>query len=367
LVTTRAATAVSRSGSSIRPSRRQFLAGASGLALIAGSGTLQAPAPAAAAPRPVAQRGMPVIGYLAGPSPNRPASRVWDYVQAFKDGLSDYGWEIDRDVRIEYRWADGDYDRLPSLAADLVRMRVDVILIADARAILSVRAATQNTPIPAVMAISGDPISGGHVDSYRRPGRNITGMTDYSIGLNWSRVELLTRMLPSASRVLLLQDASRTAGGRRDFEEIKEAADALAVELVPAELRSTRDLESAFATGARQRVNALLLQPDPPLSLMQRGITSFATQRRLPAVYPHRGFVEFAHGLAARGPDRLAMFRRAASYVFRILNGASPATLPMEGPTAFDLALDLSVARHLVSAGLAIPPSVVQQATFVAP
>jgi putative ABC transport system substrate-binding protein len=287
-------------------------------------------------------------------------------VEAFREGFRDYGWVADRDFTVEYRWAGGDFDRLPTLAEELVQLRVDIILIANARAILPVRAATQNNPIPAVMAISGDPIAGGHVDSYRRPGRNMTGLTDYSIGLNWARVELLKLILPRASRVLLIQDANRNPGGRRNFEEFQEAAAALSMDLVPADVGGARDVESAFTLATRQGVNAVLLQPDPPLNLLERRVTAFAARTRLPAVYPHQGFVEYAAGLAARGPNRFAMFQRAASYVYRILNGARPATLPMEGPPKFDLAFDLRTAERLQSTGLVIPQGLIQNASFVA-
>jgi putative ABC transport system substrate-binding protein len=317
----------------------------------------------------VTQKALPVIGYLGAGFPDRPQSRVSDYISAFQAGLQDYGYEVGRDVVIENRWAGNDLDRFPDLVEELIRLPVDVIFIGTAAAIPAVRQATATNQIPVVMALVGDAVGSGDIASIRQPGGNITGLTYYSIGLNWRRMELLKRVFPDASKAAFVSCPPRNAGGQVDCDEVEEAARALGMELSPQQVITRPDVKVAFAKAASDGANALFVRPDAAMNSNQGTVTTLAATYGLPAVYPHAGYVQQGSGLLSFGPNRTAIVRRAAAYVYWILKGMNPAVLPIEGPTQFEMAIHLEAAERLRSAGvrLEISERLVAEAQLVLP
>jgi putative ABC transport system substrate-binding protein len=295
---------------------------------------------------------IPQVGVLWPDS--GPSTRV----EAFRQGLRDLGYTEGKNIVVEYRYADGKRDRLPELAGELVRLKVDVIVAISTLAALPAKKST--TTIPIVM-VSGDPVGTGLVASLARPGDNVTGLTAFSPDLVGKRLELFKEVVPRPSRVAVLWDA---AGPSKilEFREAETSAPALGLQLHSLEVRSPRpDLEGAFAAASRVRVQGLLVLGNPLTQTYREQIVDMALKHRLPSMFDGRDFSE-AGGLMSYGPNLSDLFRRAATFVDRILRGAKPADLPVEQPTKFELVVNLKTAKAL---GLTIPPSLLARADEV--
>ena len=320
--------------------RRAFLYGS----LCAG---LAAPSPAGAEPaRKVYRVGL--LG-LAAPSPAPP------FLEHFRQGLRDLGWVEDGDIVVEPRWAAGSLRRLTDLAADLVRSGVDVIVSEGTPGAHAARYVTRTIPI--VMVAAADPVGSGLVRSLARPGGNVTGLSLMAPEQGGKRLELLRETVAGLTRVGVLWNPY-TLYPWQVVEDIERVAPRLGVTVERLELRFRDDLDRAFEEALLRRVGALLTVEDPFTLTHRERIVDFAAQGRLPAIYGSREFAE-AGGLMAYGPDLRALFRRAARYVDRILKGAGPADLAVEGPTSFELILNLKAARTL---GIAFPPALLRRA-----
>jgi putative ABC transport system substrate-binding protein len=278
-----------------------------------------------------------------------------ELLEAFGQALRERGYMEGQNIVIEHRWAEGRLERLPKLAADLVRLKVDIIVALSAPAAQAAKQAT--TTIPIVMVGVGDPVEARLVANLSRPGGNITGSSSLAGELSAKRLELLKEVVPGLARVAVLWNSANPAKAV-DWREAQVAARTLRVSLQSREVRGPGDFESVFARMTKDRPDALLALGDP-LLLQERGrIVEFAARNRLPAMYEHRVYTD-AGGLIAYGPDFRELYRRAATYVDKILKGARPADLPVEQPTKFELVINLKTARTL---GLTIPPSVLSRA-----
>jgi putative ABC transport system substrate-binding protein len=300
------------------------------------------------------QKAMPVIGLL---SPFTPAdTEPWH--RAFRQGLGDLGWVPGANLRLEYRYSNGRNERLPELAAELIKLKVDLIVVAvtgDAKA-----AAKATKTIPIVMASAGDPIATGLIASLARPGGNVTGLTQMSTDLAAKRLQLLQEVAPSTSRVAVLWN-SEAAGSLLAWQEIQDPARQLGIELHSLEVRRGADFDAAFASIIEADDHALMVLPGSAVVVNQQRIADFAAKHRLPSMFHLPEFVR-AGGLLAYGPDRADLFRRAATYVDKILKGAKPADLPVQQPTKFQLVINLKTARAL---GLTVPHSLLARADEV--
>ena len=294
---------------------------------------------------------VPRLGFLAtGPSPR---------VEAFWQALRQLGYVEGQNIAIERRFSENKIDRLPALAAELVRLKVDVIVAPDPPAASAARNATRTIPI--VMRSSSDPVEAGLVASIARPGGNITGVYSIAEELVGKRLELLKAVVPRVSRVAVLWDPDFPASARW-FREAEVAARSLGVQLQSLEVRCPNpDYESAFGVATRGHAGALITLRNPPIVFHQRRIVNLATKSRLPAIYDDREFVE-SGGLMSYGANLADMYRRAATYVDKILKGAKPADLPVEQPTRFELVINLKTAKAL---GLTIPRSILVRADQV--
>jgi putative ABC transport system substrate-binding protein len=296
------------------------------------------------------------IGYL---SPNLAASP--HLREAFLQGLRDLGYVEGRNVVIEIRSAEGKFERLPALAAELVALKVDVILATGTPASLAAEQATRTLPI--VFVAAADPVTSGFVTSLARPGGNITGLFNLAPELVGKCLEQLTQAVPGVSRVAALWQPGGQ-GERMDKDMLKAAdvaARTLGLRLQFVEARGPADFDRAFSEMTRARAGALTVLPSPMFLSERRRLADLAAKNRLPAVYPSRESVD-AGGLMSYGPDLADLFRRAATYVDKILKGAKPGDLPVEQPTKFELVINLKTAKAL---GLIIPPSLLQRADEV--
>jgi putative ABC transport system substrate-binding protein len=282
-------------------------------------------------------------------------------IEAFRRGLHALGYVEGQTIMLEYRYADGNLEQLPPLAAELVQLNVAVIVTTGTTPTRAAQHATKTIPI--VMTVVGDPIEAGFVTSLAKPGGNITGLTQISGQLNGKRLELLKEAVPEIARVVMFVDGTWTAQQRSEFvQEAQLAAQALGLTLQLLEVQGPHpDVDGAFSTATRQRAEALLIPPGPVLNLHRKRVVDLAAQSRLPAMYFFRGFVE-AGGLMSYGPSQPENFRRAATYVDKILKGAKPADLPVEQPMTFELVINLKTAEAL---GLTISPTLLFQATEV--
>jgi len=299
---------------------------------------------------------VPRIGYLAGSLAGGP-----HLPEAFRQGLRDLGYVEGRNVVIEYRDAEGKLERLPALAAELVALKVDVIVAPPTVAALAAKQATRTLPI--VFASAADPVTSGLVTSLARPGGNVTGLSALTPELVGKRLELLTQAVPGVSRVAVLWSPG-AIGERTEQDQLKGAevaARALGVRLQFVEARGPADVDRAFSDMTRARAGALAVLSTPMFFNERRRLVDLAAKNRLPAVYPWREGVD-AGGLMAYGPNLADMYRRAATYVDKILKGAKPADLPVEQPTKFELVINLKTAKAL---GLTIPQSVLGRADHV--
>jgi putative tryptophan/tyrosine transport system substrate-binding protein len=281
------------------------------------------------------------------------------FVAAFREGLRELAWVEGQNLVIEYRWAEGKSDRLPDLTAELVRLRVDVLVASGAAATRAAKEATTTTPIVSVGV--QDPVALGSVQSLARPRGNITGPTlTGGLAIVGKQLELLKETVPGVSRVAVLWNP----GNPMLLQQVREAeiaAGSLSVQLQPVEARSPDEFDRAFSMIIRGRMEALLVTADPMFGAQATRLATLAARNRLPAMYGLRRHVE-AGGLIAYGASELDVFRRAATYVDRILKGTKPADLPMEQPTKFELVINLKTAKAL---GLTIPASVLARADEV--
>jgi putative tryptophan/tyrosine transport system substrate-binding protein len=332
-------------------SRREFVRAVSlaGVGLLAGCGRLSIPPLFQTPPAPR----VPRIGYL-GLGSSDDGRRI----DSFRRGLRELGYAQDQNIELVWRFANGDPTRLPALAAELIAVPVDVLVVNSDPAVQVVQQQTEGIPI--VMAVVGDPVGPGFVQSLAHPGRNITGVTNLASGLTAKRLELLRDALPSLSRVAVLRNPAIPTH-MIFWQETQVAASELGIIAQAVDFRSADDFEPAFQAASDSHAEALVLFPEP-IGLMHRArIVSLGAAHRLPAMYALREFVD-GGGLMAYGANHPALFHRAAYYVDRILKGAQPADLPIEQPTRFDLVVNLRTAEAL---GLTIPPHVLLQATEV--
>jgi putative ABC transport system substrate-binding protein len=292
------------------------------------------------------------IGWLALGSPS---TRDLD---GFQQGLRELGYVEGQNLVIEYRWAEGNVDRLGALATDLVRRHMDVIMAVGAAATRAAQQATSTLPI--VMTTQTDAVAEGFVGSLARPGGNITGVAGLGVELSGKRLELLKEVVPTASRIAALWNAANVTGASF-LHETQTAAQAMGVELHVLEVRTPNDFEGAFAAATRGRAEALIVMPDAFLADHLTRIVDWAQQNGLPGMYPGREYVD-AGGLMTYSVILANRNRQAAAYVDKILKGAKPADLPVEQPTKFVLVINLKAAKAL---GLTISPSVLFQADEV--
>ncbi len=276
----------------------------------------------------------------------------------FHDALGALGWIEGKNVVYEYRYADNQLDRLPELAAELVRLNVDIITAMGTLAPLAAKRATSTIPI--VMTSAGDPLGSGLVTSLARPGGNVTGLSLMAPDLGGKRLELLKEVLPGVFRVGILWNAANPYSALV-FKETASAARILGIELRSIEVRSPDDFDGALAASTRLLVGALITVEDPLTVGHRKRIADFAAINRLPAIYGLREFVD-AGGLMAYGAHLADLQRRAAGYVDKIIKGAKPADLPVEQPTKFELVVNLKTAKAL---GLEVPPSLLARADEV--
>ena len=274
--------------------------------------------------------------------------------QPFLEGLRDLGWIEGQNIAIERRYANESYDQLHALAAELVRLRVDVIVVRDSLAIGPAREATKTIPI--VIAVSGDPVESGLIDSLARPGGNITGLTNISPQLAGKRLELIKEAVPGVSSVAVLGPPDH-----QDWKELTFAAQQLRVRLQVLQVQKADQFEKAFEAARRERAKALIVLPHATTNLHRERIVSLAAKGRLPAIYGVSAYVTVG-GLMSYGPSLSALHRRSAYYVDRILKGAKPADLPVEQPMKFEFVINLKTARQI---GLTIPPNLVARADRV--
>jgi putative ABC transport system substrate-binding protein len=301
------------------------------------------------------QSAMPVIGFLSSRSPGESASNV----DAFHQGLKETGYVDGANVSIEYRWAEGQYDRLPALAAELVRRQVAAIVATGGNApALAAKAATEKIPI--VLISGSDPVRAGLVASLNRPGGNVTGVTFIATALLAKRLELLHQLVPKATRVGVLVNPSYPDSDLQQ-QELREAAEAMKQQVHVVTASTVGDIDAAFATFVQQRPDALLVANDPFFDSRRAQIVALAERHTLPAIYPDRAYVAEG-GLVSYGSSLGDSYRRAGIYTGRILKGAKAADLPVEQPTTIELIINRKTARAL---GLAIPPSILARADEV--
>jgi putative ABC transport system substrate-binding protein len=300
---------------------------------------------------------VPRIGYLYAGDPSTQSARI----EAFRQGLRDLGYVEGKNIVIERRYAEGKYDRLPALVAELVRLKVDIIVTGGP---ISTRRAKEATvTIPIVMTQDSDPVANGFVASLARPGGNITGLSTLAPELSGKRLEILREVVPTLSRVAVFETSTRPDNAQL-LKEVDLAAGALKVKLQYLDVLSPKDIGPAFRAAGKGRADAvLILVAGPVFNPSRTQIIELAVKSRLPVIYPARQVVE-AGGLMSygRNQDDLDLDRRAATYVDKILKGAKPADLPVEQPKKFELIINLKAAKQI---GLTIPPNVLVRADKV--
>jgi putative ABC transport system substrate-binding protein len=294
---------------------------------------------AARAQRPA----MPVIGFLSA----TPPSNMLKWVDGFRRGLAETGYEEGRTVAVEYRWSDSDYDRLPVLAADLIERRVAVIVAAGVDPAHAAKAAT--TTIPIVFFMSGDPVAENLVSSLNQPTGNLTGVTTFSGVLTSKRLELLRELTPSARIAALMNPKNSNAKFR--LKEIEEASGILDLRVEIVNARSADEIDGAFASLPQRGAGALLVVDDPLFHSADSKLVALAIRNRIPTMYYQSEFVQVG-GLISYGTNFADVYRQAGVYVGRILNGTKPADLPVMQPTRFELVINLKTAKTL---GLTVP------------
>jgi putative ABC transport system substrate-binding protein len=298
------------------------------------------------------QKAMPVIGYLALGSSISVATQL----AAFRQGIGETGYFEGKNVAIDYRWAEGHYDRLPALAADLVSRKVNVIAAVNFPAALAAKSATSTIPI--VFIVGGDPVGDGLVASLARPGGNLTGIAFLNVELAQKRVELISELVPQARLIGYLLNPNNSAI-EPNIASAREAAGVKGLRLEILKAGTESEIDNIFAT-LTQHVGALLVA-DPLFDSRREQIVALAARYRVPAIYTWREYVA-AGGLISYGTSLTGSYRLAGGYVAKILNGAKPADLPVQQPTTFELVINLNTAKAL---GLTVPPSILARATEV--
>ncbi len=293
------------------------------------------------------------IGILLAPSASSNPARI----EAFRQRLRELGYVEGKNIVIEYRYAEGKLERLPDLAAELVRLKVDVIVTTGAVVLIAKKV---SGTIPIVFAAAVDPVGGGLVSSLARPGGNITGLSVMARDLNGKRLELLKEAFPKVARVAFLWEPFRFSGNPA-LTEMEAAAKALGLKLQSLPVRSLDDFDGAFARAKREGAQALITDPRPLINTQQRQVLDFAAKNRLPAMYGASEFVE-AGGLMSYAPNFTDLFRRAADFVDKILKGTKPADIPVEQPMKFEFVISLIAAKQI---GVTIPPNVLVRADKV--
>ncbi|MBI4527248.1 MAG: ABC transporter substrate-binding protein [Deltaproteobacteria bacterium] len=294
------------------------------------------------------------IGFLGF---NDPASSK-EFLEAFQSGLRELGYIEGQNIVVEYRWAEGKPERLPRLGAELVSLKVDVIFAAAASSVKAAKNATKTIPI--VFETLTDPVSAGFVNSLANPGANLTGIAGLAPELSGKRLELLKEVVRKLALVSVLANPMNP-NFHSILSESEKAALALNLRLQVIELRQPIGVNGAFEKMTKERADALTVVPDSMLFAQRKAIVTLALQKRLPAVYGMSGVAEIG-GLMAYSPNQREMWRRAATYVDKILKGAKPADLPVEQPTKFELVINLKTAKQI---GLTIPPNVLARADKV--
>jgi putative ABC transport system substrate-binding protein len=298
------------------------------------------------------QKAMPVIGFLisGSPGPNAPS------VAAFRQGLSETGYVEGQNVAIEYRWAEGRYDRLPALASDLVGRKVEVI-VTGGPAVLAAKDATSMIPI---VVFGGDPVRGGLVASLARPGGNLTGFSILAPELMPKRLELLSELVPQAGVIALLVNPTNPTADRI-IRDVQEAARTKGVQLAVLKASTESEIDTAFASLVQLQAGGLLVGTDPFFNIRREKLIALSARFAMPAIYEWREFVELG-GLISYGPSQTGLWRQVGAYAGRILKGAKPADLPVQQPTTFELVVNLKTAKAF---GLTVPPSILARADEV--
>ena len=297
---------------------------------------------------------IPLIGRLSASSPSSISART----EAFRQSLHELGYVEGKNIVIEYRYAEGKPDRLPALAAELVRLKVDVIVTTSPNATRSAKEATVTIPI--VMAQDNDPVGSGHVASLARPGGNITGLSNLAPELSGKRLELLKEVVPRLSRVAVFADSTVTGYGQM-LREVELAAGALGVKLQYVDILGPKDFQTAFRAAGKGHAEGILVLVGGVLDSQRTQVVELVVKSRLPAIYNFAEFVEVG-GLVSYAASFIDLHRRSATYVDKILKGAKPADLPVEQPKKFELIINLKAAKQI---GLTIPPNVLARADKV--
>jgi putative ABC transport system substrate-binding protein len=300
------------------------------------------------------QPAMPVIGFLSATAPGPARLQL----AAFHSGLKELGYVEGQNVTIDYRWAEGHYDRLPVMAADLVRRQVAVVVAASIDAALATKRAT--TTIPVVFIIGEDPVKLGFVRSLNRPGGNMTGATQFTIGLTAKRLGLLHELVPSAAAIAMLSNPN-SATARTQLDDAQEAAALLKTRLVVLSATAENDFESAFATLAREQAGALLVSADPMFFIRRELLVLLAARHGVPAIYEWRDFAA-AGGLMSYGTILADAYRQVGIYTGRILKGEKPSDLPAVQPIRFEFVINLNAAKAL---GITVPATLLALANEV--
>jgi putative ABC transport system substrate-binding protein len=297
---------------------------------------------------------LPRIGYLVANFPSTNPARN----EAFRQGLRELGYVEGKSIVIEWRYAEGKPDRLPALAAELVRLKVEVIVTAGPASTRPAKEATSTIPI--VMGFDNDPVGNGFAASLARPGGNITGLSTLAPEISGKQLELLKEIVPRLSRVAVLGHSTEP-GNAQALREVEVAAGAFGVQLQHLDVRDPKDIETAFRAASKGRADAILMLNSPVLNPHRTQVVNLAVKSRLPVIYGQAEFVE-AGGLMSYSASFTDLFRRAATYVDKILKGAKPADLPVEQPAKFELVINLETAKQI---GLTIPQSVLYRADKV--
>jgi len=302
------------------------------------------------------QKPMQVIGFLSGWS----SGDSVEYLEYFRRGLAESGYSEGRNVTIEFRYADGHFDRLPELVADLVKRRVDVIAIPNTTAsAFAAKAATRTIPI--VFSLGSNPVEVGLVASLNHPGGNITGLTALQTAVTAKRVEMVHELLPKATRIAFLVNPANPALAEADTKEARETARRIGLDLLVLEASNPREIDAAFATLAREQVGALLTNSESYFMIQRNQLGALAVRYAMPAMYAYRENA-VAGGLMSYGSNFLNATRRLGFYTGRILNGEKPAELPVQQATDIELVINLKTAKAL---GITVPQSLLQRADEV--
>jgi len=304
------------------------------------------------------QKAMPVIGVLLTGSPG-PSSEL--FTGAFRQGLSEAGYVEGQNLAIEYRWAEGHYDRFPALAADLVGRKVDLIVANGPPATLAAKSATSTIPI--VFRVGADPVGDGLVASLARPGGNLTGVSMLGDGLMGKRLQLLSALAPRARVIALLMNPNgpNRAARERMLRDVQETARKMELQLHVLKASSESEIDTAFASLVQLHAGALVVAPDPFLSRRRERLVALASRHAVPSIYAWREFAA-AGGLISYGASLTSAFRLLGSYVAKILAGAKPGDLPVQQPTALEMVINLGTAKAL---GLTVPQWMLMRANEV--